>query len=68
MVASVPLFTKRTTSTDGSASAITSASSYSRREQAPKLRLFSAVRRTASITAGWAWPAIIGPQLPTRST
>ena len=30
----------------------------------PKLRPLRMVLATASSTFGWAWPAIIGPQLP----
>ena len=43
---------------------ISSASSTSRSVGAPKLKPSSAAFCTASSTAGWPWPRIIGPQEP----
>ncbi len=68
IVASVPLFTNRTTSIDGSAATISSASSASAAQHAPKLKPRAAASATARTTAGWAWPTTAVPQLPTRST
>jgi hypothetical protein len=68
IVASVPLLTNRTTSTEGRAPVTSSASSTSGSQQAPKLSPAPAARRTASTTSGWAWPTMAGPQVPTRST
>ncbi len=67
MVASVPEFTSRTCST-GVRSMIASASSISPRVGAPNDSPCVAALRTASTTAGWAWPSTIGPHDETRST
>jgi hypothetical protein len=64
MQASVPLFTKRTISTDGTASITISASWFSRAQGAPKLVPLSSASCRAPITSGWAWPQMAGPQLP----
>jgi len=68
MVASVPELTSRTCCTGPTRSMITSASSTSRSVGAPKDSPSSAAARTASTTAGCAWPRIIGPHEHTRST
>ncbi len=65
MVASVPELTRRTISTEGSMAQISSAMSTSLSVGAPKDRPFKAASRTASTIAGWAWPAMAGPQEPT---
>ena len=65
MDASVPDETNRTFSIDEYAAAISSAISISRIVGAPKLEPSSSAPATASRTAGWAWPRIIGPQEPT---
>ncbi len=65
MVASVPELTKRTSSMDGMISHTRLASSVSTVVGAPKDSPSRAASRTASITAGCAWPRIIGPQDPT---
>ncbi len=65
MVASVPELTIRTSSIDGTSSPTRFASCVSISVGAPKDRPSAAMRRTASITSGWAWPTIIGPQEPT---
>jgi len=65
IVASVPELTRRTMSTEGSSAQISSAISISPSVGAPKDRPFSAASRTASTIAGWAWPAMAGPQEPT---
>jgi hypothetical protein len=64
MPASVPLETRRTCSTVGTWAMMASASSISRSVGAPKLKPSSAAFCTASSTAGWPWPRIIGPQEP----
>jgi len=61
MVASVPEFTKRTISIEGTASMTSLASSFSASVGAPKLNPPRAARTTASTTAGCVWPRIIGP-------
>jgi hypothetical protein len=43
---------------------ISSASSISRSVGAPKLKPSQRAFCTASSTAGWPWPRIIGPQEP----
>ena len=68
IVASVPLQTRRTCSTGSTRATISSASSTSFSEGVPKEKPRATASRTASSTAGWAWPRIIGPQLQTRST
>ena len=68
MVASVPEFTKRMRSTGATRSMISRASSVSAGVGAPNDRPLTAVVCTASTTAGWAWPRIIGPHEHTRST
>jgi hypothetical protein len=65
IVASVPEETKRTFSTEGMCRTMRSASSTSAAQGAPYDVPRSAAARTASTTAGWAWPRIIGPQEPT---
>jgi hypothetical protein len=64
MQASVPLFTKRTISTLGTAAITSSASWFSSSQGAPKLVPLSRASCRAAITSGWAWPQIAGPQLP----
>ena len=64
MQASVPLFTKRTISTEGTASITISARVFSRAQGAPKLVPLSRASCRAAITSGWAWPQMAGPQLP----
>ncbi len=64
MPASVPELTRRIISIDGTWRMISSASSTSRSVGAPKLNPSSAAFCTASSTAGWPWPRIIGPQEP----
>jgi hypothetical protein len=64
IAASVPELTRRTCSTLGTSAMMASASSISRSVGAPKLRPSLAARCTASSTAGWPWPRIIGPQEP----
>jgi hypothetical protein len=61
IAASVPDDTKRTFSTDGTCSAIASASSTSRSVGAPYDVPAAAACCTASTTAGWAWPRIDAP-------
>ena len=61
MHASVPEFTSRTSSTDGSASQISRASSTSPGVGAPKLVPRFADSITASTTAGCACPSTSGP-------
>jgi hypothetical protein len=65
MVASVPLFTIRTFSIEGTQWQINSAISTSSGFGIPKLKPRVAASRTASTTAFGAWPRIAGPQLPT---
>ena len=65
MQASVPEFTKRTISTDGTASITISASTFSSSQGAPKLVPLSRAACRAAITSGWLWPQMAGPQLPT---
>ena len=64
IVASVPEFTSRTFSIDGTASTTSSASSFSANVGAPKLVPRRNAASTASTTAGWLCPRIIGPQEP----
>ena len=68
MVASVPELTSRTCCTGATRATISSASSISPSVGVPKDNPAAAARCTASTTAGWAWPRIIGPQDATRST
>ena len=67
MAASVPDETRRTFSTDGTASTISAASSTSASVGAPKLVPSSAASRTASTVSGSAWPKISGPHDCTQS-
>ena len=66
-VASVPELTRRTRST-GVRATISSASSISASVGAPNDSPVDAARCTASTTAGYACPRIIGPHEHTRST
>ena len=68
IVASVPEFTSRTCSTGATRPMISSASSISADVGAPNDSPRPAAARTASTTAGCAWPRIIGPQELIRST
>lgn len=68
MVASVPELTRRTRSTGATRPIISAASSLSAGVGAPNDRPEAAAFATASTTAGWAWPRIIGPHEQTRST
>ena len=68
IVASVPELTSRSRSTASTRPMISAASSVSVGVGAPKDSPPAAARWTASTTAGWAWPRIIGPQEHTRST
>ena len=68
IAASVPEETSRTCSIDGTASAISAASSTSRSVGAPKLVPSSAASRTASTVSGSAWPKISGPHDCTQSS
>ena len=65
MVASVPEFTMRTISTEGTSSQTRSAMAVSASVGAPKESPRAAVSCTARITSGWAWPSTMGPQEPT---
>ena len=65
IVASVPELTMRTSSIDGTSSMIFLATTVSSSVGAPKDRPSAAFSCTALITAGSAWPRIIGPQEPT---
>jgi hypothetical protein len=56
--------TRRTCSMLGTRPMMASASSTSRSVGAPKLKPSRAADSTASSTAGWPWPRIIGPQEP----
>ena len=67
MVASVPDETSRSISMEGKSFWIWRASWISASQVAPKERPRRAAWQTASTTAGWACPRIIGPQEPTRS-
>ena len=62
MTASVPEDTNRIRSIDGMAARIRSPSSTSRGDVAPRANPSRAASRTASTTAGTAWPRIAGPQ------
>ena len=64
MPASVPLLTRRSISMLGTSERISSASSISRSVGAPNEKPSVAAFWTASNTAGWPWPRIIGPQEP----
>lgn len=64
-VASVPELTIRTISQDGTSRVMVSAMVTSASQGAPKDRPSRMARSTASRTAGWLWPAIIGPHEPT---
>jgi hypothetical protein len=68
IVASVPELTSRTRSTGATRPMISSASSTSASVGAPNDRPLPAAVRTASTTAGCAWPRIIGPHEQIRST
>jgi hypothetical protein len=68
MVASVPLETSRTCSTGSTRVTISSASATSPSVGVPYDVPRPAAVRTASTTAGWAWPSSNGPQEQTRST
>ena len=68
MVASVPEETRRTRSTGAMRATISSASSTSPTDGAPKLVPRRSALPAASTTAGWAWPRISGPQEHTMST
>ena len=65
MQASVPEFTMRTISTEGTIPQISSAISTSMSVGAPKLVPRSRTSARASITTGGRWPRISGPQEPT---
>ena len=67
IAASVPDETSRTISTDGTALAISSASSTSRSVAVPKLVPSRAAAITASTVSGSACPKISGPQESTQS-
>ena len=67
-MASVPDEVIRTISTDSTRSATSAASVTSPLVGAPKEVPSVAVEATASTTAGWACPAISGPQEQTQST
>ena len=64
MVASVPLLTRRTRSMLGTAAMMSSAKWDSISVGAPNEVPREAAWQIASITWGWAWPRIIGPQEP----
>ncbi len=68
MVASVPELTRRTCSTGATRPTISSARSTSPALGVPYDVPLAAACCSASTTAGWAWPRIIGPQEQTRST
>ena len=65
MTASVPEFTMRTISTDGTMLQISLAISTSASVAAPKLKPLRQASITFSSTMGLACPRIIGPQEPT---
>ena len=67
IVASVPLLTIRTFSTEGTIRQIASAISTSSGFGVPKLNPSAAAARTASMTGSAACPKIAGPQVPTKS-
>ena len=67
IAASVPDETRRTFSTDGTASTISAASSTSASVGAPKLVPRSAASRTASTVSGSACPKSSGPHESTQS-
>ena len=68
MAASVPDETRRTFSTDGTASTSSSARATSRSVGAPKVVPSAAASCTASTTSGSACPKTSGPQDMTQST
>ena len=68
MVASVPDDTSRTCATAGTLATISSPSSTSPGPGVPNDNPRDTAAETASSTAGWACPRIIGPHDPTRST
>ncbi len=68
MVDSVPELTMRTCSMPGMISRISSPSSTSAGQGAPKLAPFFSALMAAASTAGLAWPRSIGPQLMTKSS
>ena len=61
MVASVPLLTRRTFSTDGTRSQIASASWTSPGGGRAERGAVAGGRWIASTTFGWAWPATMAP-------
>ena len=65
MQASVPLFVKRTISTEGTASMTIFASTFSFADGAPKDGPYYRHSTRASFTSSLAWPQIAGPQVPT---
>ncbi len=67
ITASVPEETRRTFSTEGTASTISAASSTSASVGAPKLVPRSAASRTASTVSGSACPKSSGPHESTQS-
>ena len=68
MTASVPELVKRTRSTGPTRRTISSARRTSSVQGAPNDADEAAAALIAATTEGWAWPRIIGPQAPTRST
>jgi hypothetical protein len=68
MAASVPDETRRTFSTEGTASTISAASSTSASVGAPKLVPRSTASRTAVTVSASAWPKSKGPHDMTQST
>ena len=64
-VASVPELTMRTISHEGTSRVMVSAMVTSVGHGAPNDRPSAIAFCTASRTAGWLWPTIIGPQEPT---
>ena len=67
IAASVPDETRRTCSIDGTASAISAASSTSASVETPKVVPRRAASRTASTVSGSACPKIKGPHESTQS-
>ena len=65
MVASVPEFTSRTISMEGTASQMASAISTSCAVGAPKLVPMASAPSSAARMAGCRWPSSSGPQEPT---
>ena len=68
IVASVPLETRRTCSTGSTRATISSARRTSFSLGVPNEKPWPTASCTASTTAGWRWPRIIGPHEQTRST